>query len=89
MQGEQSFLPFLMRDNEDNPRIKKRFDVFEQILKDKNIKYISFNISNTDIYKKVFSLIVLGDYLTTIIAKNKNIPDQEVMLIEEFKRRLV
>ncbi len=89
IQGNQYFMPFLLRDNEDNPRIKKRFDVFEQILKDKNIQYESLDISHLDIYEKVFNLIVLGDFLTAMLADKKNIPGAEVMLIEEFKKKLV
>lgn len=87
--GEQAFLPVIMKDDEDHPRIQKRLDVFMQILREKNIKYIEINISHVDIYQKVFNSIVLGDFVTALLAEKRNIPQAEVPLIEEFKNKLV
>jgi glucose/mannose-6-phosphate isomerase len=87
--NQESFMPVLMRDSNDHARIQKRFDVFEELLKEKGIEYISIDISDTDIYQKVFKTIVLGDFVTTILAQKRDIPQAEVPLIEAFKKRLV
>lgn len=84
-----NLLPVILRDKDDHARIQKRFDVFEQILKEKNIEYIVIDISNTNIVYKVFNSIVLGDFVTCMLASKNNLPDSEVPLIETFKKRLV
>ncbi len=89
LSSSTTFLPVLLRDADDNQRIQKRFDVFEQILGEKGITYLVIDISNTDIVQKVFRSIVLGDFVTAMIAEQNNIPQAEVPLIEAFKKRLV
>lgn len=81
--------PVIFRDIEDHPRIQKRFDVFETILQEKNITYLIIDISHADVAQKVFRSIVLGDFVTALIAEKNNIPQAEVPLIESFKKRLV
>jgi glucose/mannose-6-phosphate isomerase len=81
--------PIILRDTTDHARIQRRFDVFVEILKQKNISYIEIDISHTDIYKKIFNSIVLGDFVTASIAENKGYPQAQVPLIEEFKKKLV
>ncbi len=82
-------MPIVLRDNTDHTRIQKRFNVFVEILKEKNIPYIEIDISHTDVYTKVFNSIVLGDFVTASIAENKGYPQAQVPLIEEFKKKLV
>lgn len=89
MSQDSQFVPVLLRDAQDDSRIQKRFDVFEEILKEKNISYLVIDISHTDIVQKVFRSIVLGDFATAFIAEKNNIPQAEVPLIEAFKKRLV
>jgi glucose/mannose-6-phosphate isomerase len=89
MEDTQSFMPCLIRDTEDHPRIQKRFDVFEEILKEKNIPYIVLDISHSDVCQKAFKTIVLGDFVTGMLAEEKGVPQAEVPLIEDFKKRLI
>lgn len=89
MVGPQNILPFILKDSDDHPRILKRFEIFEQILKEKNIAYILLTISHTDVYQKVFNSIILGDFVTALLAEKRNVPQSEVPLIEEFKNKLV
>jgi glucose/mannose-6-phosphate isomerase len=87
--GDSNIIPVLLRDSDDHARIQKRFDVFETILKEKGIEYVSINISNSDIYKKVFSALILGDFVTAHIAELQGHPQAQVPLIESFKNKLV
>lgn len=82
-------LPIILIDEEDDSRIKKRFEVFIEILKEKNIEHLIIDISNVDIITKVFSAIVLGDFLTTYVAQANDVPSSKVPLIESFKRSLI
>lgn len=89
LDNSKTFIPILMRDNDDGSKIKKRFDVFESILREKNISYLSIDISNTNTYKKVFNSVLMADFVSAYIAESKGVPLSEVPLIEEFKKRLV
>lgn len=84
-----SYLPVIIEDSSDHPRIQKRFSTFKDILNKKNIPYITLDISYSDVYQKVFKAIVLGDFVTALLAEKKGVPQAEVPLIEEFKKRLV
>jgi glucose/mannose-6-phosphate isomerase len=86
---DTQIMPVILFDSSDDMRIQKRFNVFEDILKEKNILYKKIDISNIDIYKKVFISIVLGDFVTSMIAHKKQVPEAEVPLIEAFKKRLI
>lgn len=86
---DPSYVPVLIEDIDDHPRIQKRFNVFKEILKEKNISYIVLDISHSNVYQKVFESVVLGDFVTSLIASNKGVPQAEVPLIEEFKKKLV
>lgn len=81
--------PVILRDNQDDIRIQKRFDMFTQILVEKNIKHIVVDISNQNTLAKVFGAIVLGDFVTTYLAEYKGVPIAEVPLIEDFKKRII
>lgn len=87
--GDQDLIPVLLRDSSDHPRIIKRMDVFEQLLTEKGLSVLTIDISDEDIYKKVFNTIILGDFVSCKVAEQKNIPQSEVPLIESFKKRLI
>jgi glucose/mannose-6-phosphate isomerase len=82
-------MPVIMRDSSDDVRVQKRFDAFESILTEKNIEYLIVDISDPDPCKKVFRAIVLGDFFSVAVASRRQVPQSEVPLIEEFKRRLI
>lgn len=85
----QDYVVILLTDSLDHLSIKKRFNVFKEILEKKSISFLEIDISNNNIYEKVFQTIVLGDFICTHIAKKDNLPAAEVPLIEEFKKKLV
>lgn len=89
VEKKSNILPVLLKDKDDHTRIQKRFDAFESILMEKEIEYISMDISNIDIYKKVFNTVILGDFVTARIAQLQGYPQAEVPLIEAFKNKLV
>lgn len=84
-----SVMPVIIRDSSDDSRIQKRFDVFQSILAQRGIEYIIIDISDPDPYAKAFQAIVTGDFFSVAIAARRQVPQSEVPLIEEFKRRLI
>lgn len=83
------YIFILLTDLSDHPRIQKRFAVFKEILKQKSINFIEIDISNKDMFQKVFDVIVLGDFMCAQIAEKNKLPIEDVPLIEDFKRKLV
>jgi glucose/mannose-6-phosphate isomerase len=82
-------MPIILRDSSDDARIQKRFDVFQGILSHKGVEHAVVDISNPDIYRKVFQTIVLGDFFAASVAQRRRVPQASVPLIEEFKKRLI
>lgn len=89
LNNKEMFALIMLKDSNDHIRIQKRFEVFEEIINEKGIYNFSIDISNSDVYKKVFNSIVLGDFASTYMAESKNVPSKEVPLIESFKKRLI
>ncbi|MEY4440405.1 MAG: hypothetical protein RLY49_31 [Candidatus Parcubacteria bacterium] len=83
-----TFLPVFLTDSSDHPRIQKRFAVLKELFKQKSITYLEIDISNTNVYQKVFETIVLGDFVAVYIAEKAGVPQADVPLIEEFKKML-
>jgi glucose/mannose-6-phosphate isomerase len=81
--------PVIFWDEQDDGRIKKRFEVFMNILDQKNIIYSKIDISNPMIAQKIFSALLLGDFVTTTLAEQMGIPIAAVPLIEEFKKKII
>lgn len=82
-------LPVLLIDTNDHSQIQKRFTAFKEVLKQKSIMCLEIDISNHDIYHKVFETIVFGDFVAAALADRQSVPCAEVPLIEEFKKKLV
>jgi glucose/mannose-6-phosphate isomerase len=83
------FVPIFLKDVSDDVRVQKRFSTFEDILKEQHINPVLIDISNTDIYQKIYTSIVLGDFVSLLLAYNSGVPQAEVPLIEKFKNKLI
>lgn len=86
---DTDILPVILHDLSDDSRTLKRFEVFEALLVEKGLDYLKIDISNKDVYQKTFCCVVLGDFITVMIAQENNTPIAEVPLIEEFKKRII
>lgn len=82
-------VPVLLRDDADDARIVKRFDVFAQILAEKGVAHISILSESDKLAQKIFESIVLGDFVTAMLARQRGVPATDVALIESFKGRIV
>ena len=83
------FVPIFLKDSSDDVRVQKRFSTFEDILKEQQSNPISIDISSTDIYQKIYNTIVLGDFVSVLLAHTNGVPQAEVPLIEKFKNKLI
>lgn len=89
MDSSTNFHPIILFDSADDIRIQKRFKAFIEILKEKNITHTYIDISSPSVAEKVFENLILGDFVATTIAEDKQIPIAQVPLIEDFKKRII
>ncbi len=81
-------MPVLLVDGEDDFRVQRRFEAFRGILEEKRIEHLVIDVTDGDAYRKVFQSIVTGDFCAAELAERRQVPQAQVALIEDFKRRL-
>ncbi len=78
----------LMRDNDDHPRVKVRFEAVEQLLKSKNINTLTVSGEGNSVLARIFDLIYLGDWVSYYLAMLNNVDPTPIPLILELKKIL-
>ncbi len=79
---------FFLRDESDHPRIKQRMDLTEKIFKDKKIEVINVPSFGKHPVERIFSLIILGDWLSFYLAVLNNADPTEIKEISYLKSEL-
>lgn len=75
-----------IRDNDDSPRIKKRMDVLGALYKKNGLKVEEIQIKGSSRLQKIFSSIILADWVSYYTAKLYNAEPEKVPMVEEFKK---
>jgi len=87
-EAKRLFKVIILRDKNGDKRILKRVKVTSEILKNKGIKIIFVNIQGKGFLEKIFSNILLGDWISYYLALSQKINPGPVKTVEDFKRRL-
>ncbi|MBC7073892.1 bifunctional phosphoglucose/phosphomannose isomerase [Candidatus Parcubacteria bacterium] len=82
------FKVLILRDKKDFPRNQKRMEILSQIFKEKEIENTFVDLEGKTIFEKVFSNIILADWVSFYLAKFQKIDPIPVKLVEEFKKRM-
>ncbi|QQS60991.1 MAG: bifunctional phosphoglucose/phosphomannose isomerase [Candidatus Moraniibacteriota bacterium] len=85
-QAEFSF--FLLRDEDEDPRILRRFEVFSQLMKKAGREVKIIDISGNTVYSKLFSTLSFGDWVSYYLALAYDIDPTPVDMVEAFKKML-
>ena len=85
-QADFSFL--LLRDPRDDPRILKRFEVFSELMKGSGKEVRIIDISGDTVYRKVFTTLSFGDWISYSLALSYGIDPTPVDMVEAFKKML-
>jgi len=85
-QGKFHLLVF--KDPKDNPKILKRIDLTVKIIERKGTKTDIIEISGDNIFLKIFSNIVLGDWAFYYLSQKYGIDPIEIKLQKDFKKKL-
>jgi len=86
--SKSSFVLFFLRDDSENPKISKRFDLTEKLLGKKvNIFNIKPKSKGTTLIK-LMELVLLGDLFSLSLAEELNMVPEDIEAIENLKKLL-
>ncbi|MCM8758549.1 MAG: bifunctional phosphoglucose/phosphomannose isomerase [Candidatus Omnitrophica bacterium] len=79
---------FLLRDKDDNDRIRLRMDLTIKIIREKGIQVYEVESEGQDIVERIFSLIILGDWISFYLALLNGVDPTEIKEISYLKKEL-
>lgn len=84
-----NFHSILLRDKSDHPRIKKRMDIFAEIIKSRGQEYSAVDLMDSeDRLTKIFSAILFGDWIAYYLAGEYRIDPTPMELVDQLKEKL-
>ena len=78
----------LIKDDEDDPAVKKRMDIFKELIKEKNIEVIEVLIKGESKISKIFSGMYMSDWISYYVALLNETDPTPVKMVEDFKDKL-
>ncbi len=84
----QKFVFIFIKDGSESVGIAKRMDVLEKIYNEKGFDVLNVQMLGESKAEKIFSTLLLADFLAIGLAKKYNSEPEQVPLIEDFKNRL-
>lgn len=82
------FFVIFLRDEEDHPRVKARFDFVKEIIRPYCSDIVEINSQGRSLLARMFSLIYLGDWMSFYLAVKKEVDPTPVSNIDVLKKRL-
>lgn len=82
------FVVIFLENENPHPRIKKRIELSKKIIKKRGVKVIEVYSSGKTILEKVFSLIVLGDWVSYYLALGYKKDPNEIKNIDYLKKEM-
>lgn len=76
-----------LEDSTDHPRIQKRMQAAAEVLAEKGIPLERVALEGEGL-EKAFRAATLADWLALSLAEHYGVPDEEVPVVEDFKRRI-
>lgn len=86
LKKHNNFHFIIIKDKEDNPRNLKRMALFASLLKKRGAKTDFIEMESGSLLFKVFSNLLLGDWVSYYLALKYKIDPTPVKMVEEFKK---
>ncbi len=84
----QNFICLILRDNDDDKRIQKRMGILRSLYGKKGVRVEEIQLKKLPRLHKIFSAIVLGDWVSYYTAKLYKTEPEQVPMVEEFKKAI-
>lgn len=85
---DSAFHIIILRDRDDYFKNLKRMKLFANLIKSKGIEVDFIDIAKGDLLFKIFSTLLLGDWISYYLALEYKINPTPVKIVEEFKKKL-
>jgi len=80
------FYFIILKDTENNPKILKRMEVLEKLYKERNLRVEAIELKGKDTWHKIFSSLILADWVAYYTALEYGLEPEQVPMVEEFKK---
>ncbi len=80
------FLFLFLKDASDNPRISKRMNITERLMREREFMAEVVILNGKNPLHKIFSSLLIADWTAYYLAKEYNTDPTEVPMVEEFKK---
>jgi glucose/mannose-6-phosphate isomerase len=84
----KNFMVLMLRDNQMHPRVAKRMDITEDILKKEDVTTLEIWSHGKDLLSRIFSLIYIGDFISYYLAILYGIDPTPVERVTYLKEQL-
>lgn len=81
-----NFMFFLLTDADDHPQIQKRMRALRGLYENRGLPVRVLELTGKNKFHKIFSSLVLADWIAYYTAKQYNLEPEQVPMIEEFKK---
>ena len=86
--SKESVLPIFIISNSYHPRVNLRFDITSKLVEEKSGEVVRINPTGDKLIIQLFSLIVMGDFISYYLSLLNNINPEPVDIINEIKEQL-
>ena len=86
--SKESVLPIFIISNSYHPRVSLRFDITSKLVEEKSGEVVRINPTGDKLIIQLFSLIVMGDFISYYLSLLNNINPEPVDIINEIKEQL-
>lgn len=82
---QAKFIAVMLRDGEDDPRNLKRYEITARLLEETGVEVCILDIEGETVYDRVFSTLVLGDWVSYFLALAYGVDPTPVEMVEKLK----
>ena len=86
--SKESVLPIFIISNSYHPRVSLRFDITSKLVEEKSGEVVRIKPTGDKLIIQLFSLIVMGDFISYYLSLLNNINPEPVDIINEIKEQL-
>lgn len=83
----KKFYFIILRDKADDPRIRRRMEVLEDLLRERNLDFETVDLEGGAFYK-IFNSLLLADWTAYYLAYRYGSDPEAVPMVEQFKKML-
>jgi len=83
-----SFHFLFLEDDTDNSRVKRRMEITEKLLRDRNLPVTTIRLEGDSPLQKIFASLILADWTALHTAKLYGVEPEHVPMVEEFKKAI-